>query len=61
MKNKSARPEVPTYKTIKEIVVVGTQKGGDKKQYMFLDKNKNECTRTFNDTIARFKRYAIST
>ncbi len=41
---------IPTYKTIKEIVVVGTEKGGDKRQYVFLDKNKKECERTFNQT-----------
>ncbi len=41
---------IPTYKTIKEIVVVGTEKGGDKRQYVFLDKNKNECERSFNQT-----------
>lgn len=41
---------LPTYKTIKEIVVTGTQRGGDKRQYVFLDKNKNECERSFNET-----------
>lgn len=41
---------IPTYKTIKEIVVKGTEMGGDKRQFVFLDKNKNECIRTFNQT-----------
>ncbi len=46
---------LPTYKTIKEIVVVGTKNGGDKRQYMFLDKNKNECVRSFNETWQEMK------
>ena len=45
-----ANVNLPTYKTIKEIVVTGTKKGGDKRQYMFLDKNKKECIRSFNET-----------
>lgn len=45
-----ANPNLPTYKTIKEIVVKGTQAGGDKRQYVFLDKNKQECERSFNQT-----------
>ena len=43
-------PNIPTYKTLKEIIVVGTEKGGDKKQFAFKDKNKVEQTRTFNQT-----------
>ncbi len=45
-------PDSPEFETIKEIVVVGTEKGGDKKQFVFLDKNKEECTRSFNQTWA---------
>ncbi len=41
---------LPTYQTIKEIVVKGTQAGGDKRQYVFLDKNKKQCERSFNQT-----------
>lgn len=41
---------IPEYGTIKEIVVKGTQMGGDKKQFVFLDKNKNECTRNYNQS-----------
>lgn len=41
---------IPTYKTIKEIVVSGTKSGADKRQYVFLDKNKKECERSFNQT-----------
>ncbi len=43
-------PDSPEFETIKEIVVKGTEKGGDKKQFVFLDKNKEECTKTFNQT-----------
>ena len=31
---------VSEYSTVKEIVVEGTAAGGDKKQFVFLDKNK---------------------
>lgn len=41
---------IPEYNTIKEIVVKGTKMGGDKKQFVFLDKDKKECQRTFNQT-----------
>lgn len=53
MKNKVSNmgdANIPTYKTLKEIIVKGTEVGGDKKQYVFLDKNKNECIRSFNQT-----------
>ncbi|MBQ7121577.1 MAG: AMP-binding protein [Clostridia bacterium] len=43
---------LPTYQTLKEIIVKGTEAGGDKRQYVFLDKNKKECIRSFNDTWA---------
>ncbi len=46
----AGNPNIPTYQTIKEIVVKGTEMGGDKRQYVFLDKNKNECERSFNQT-----------
>ena len=32
---------IPEYETIREIIVKGTAAGGDKKQFMFLDKHKN--------------------
>ncbi len=46
----AGNPNVPDYKTLKEIIVTGTKTGGDKKQYAFLDKNKQEQQRTFNET-----------
>lgn len=45
-----ARADIPEYTTVKEIVVKGTQAGGDKRQFVFLDKNKSECIRSFNQT-----------
>ncbi|MBQ4337946.1 MAG: AMP-binding protein [Clostridia bacterium] len=42
--------DVPDLKTLKEIIIYGTKKGGDKKQFAFLDANKKEDTRTFNQT-----------
>ena len=55
MKNKHSNmgnANLPTYNTLKEIIVTGTKAGGDKKQYVFLDKNKQECERSFNQTWA---------
>ncbi|MBQ6930840.1 MAG: AMP-binding protein [Clostridia bacterium] len=46
----AGNPNVPDYKTLKEIIVKGTESGGDMKQYAFTDKNKVEQTRTFNQT-----------
>ncbi len=43
-------PNIPTYSTLKEIIVKGTEMGGDHKQFAFLDKNKVEQSRTFNQT-----------
>lgn len=42
--------EITKLKTLKEIIVYGTKKGGDKRQFVFLDANKNEDERTFNQT-----------
>lgn len=53
MKKKNSNlgnPNIPSYSTLKEIIVKGTQSGGDMKQYAFLDKNKVEQSRTFNQT-----------
>ena len=47
---KMPNADSPTYSTVKEIVVTGVKKGGDKRQYVFLDKNKKECERSFNQT-----------
>ncbi len=41
---------IPNYETLKEIIVKGTQRGGDTRQYVFLDDNRNECERTYNET-----------
>ncbi len=48
----AANANSPTYSTVKEIVVTGAAKGGDKRQFVFLDKNKKECERSFNQTWA---------
>ncbi len=42
--------EISELKTLKDIIVYGTKKGGDKRQFVFLDANKNEDERTFNQT-----------
>ncbi len=46
----AGNPNVPDYKTLKEIIVTGTKSGGDKKQYAFKDKTGHEQQRTFNET-----------
>lgn len=42
--------EITALKTLKDIIVYGTKKGGDKRQFIFLDADKKECERTFNQT-----------
>ena len=42
--------EISQLKTLKDIIVYGTKKGGDKKQFTFLDADKKEDMRTFNQT-----------
>lgn len=42
--------EIKEIKTIKQIIEYGTKKSGDNLQYIFLDEEKNEHTRTFNQT-----------
>jgi len=41
-------PNIPDYSTLKEIIVTGTKRGGDKKMVMFLDKEKNMCELNYN-------------
>ncbi len=42
--------DIPQHDTIKDIILDGTKRGGDKKQFIYLDKNDVECTTTFNMT-----------
>ena len=48
--NREAFYDVPEYDTIKEIIINGVKKGGDKKQFIYLDKNETEHTTSFNMT-----------
>ena len=41
-------PDIPDYGTLKEIIVTGTKRGGDKKMVMYLDKEKNMCEMNYN-------------
>ena len=41
---------IPEYETIREIIVKGTAAGGDKKQFMFLDKHKNMQEINYNQS-----------
>ncbi len=45
--------EIPEYMTIREIIVKGTAAGGDKRQFMFLDKNKKLQQLNYNQTWER--------
>lgn len=42
---------IPELKTLKEIIQYGTDKGKDKKQFIYLDKNEVEHTKSFNDVM----------
>lgn len=42
--------EIQDIKTLKEIIIYGTKKGGDKTHFVFLDENKKEDRRTFNQS-----------
>ncbi|MBQ4626338.1 MAG: acyl--CoA ligase, partial [Clostridia bacterium] len=45
----AVKVNIPEYHTLKEIIVTGTQRGGDKRMVMFLDKNKNMCEKNYNE------------
>ena len=47
---------IPEYQTIREIIVKGTAAGGDKKQFMFLDQNKELKEINYNQTWKRISR-----
>lgn len=47
---------IPEYQTIREIIVKGTAAGGDKKQFMFLDRNKELKEINYNQTWKRISR-----
>lgn len=42
--------EIQDLKTLREIIEYGTKKGGDKRHFIFLDQNKKEDERTFNQS-----------
>ncbi len=42
--------EIKKFRTLKEIIEYGTKKGGDKRQFIFLDANKKVDERSFNQT-----------
>lgn len=41
-------PNIPDYSTLKEIIITGTKRGGDKKMVMYLDREKNMCEMNYN-------------
>lgn len=56
MKSNEMKIVSPEFETVKEIVVKGVEKGGDKRQYVFLDQHtKEECERSFNQTWAEIR------
>lgn len=55
-KHKNAvKVEIPEYQTIREIVLEGTKRGGDNKQFMFLDRNKQLQEINYNQTFYRIR------
>ena len=50
MHKNEVKAVIPEYETIREIVVKGTAAGGDRKQFMFLDKNKEMKEINYNQT-----------
>ena len=55
-KHKNAvKVEIPEYQTIREIVLEGTARGGDNKQFMFLDRKKQLQELNFNQTFYRIR------
>ena len=55
-KHKNAvKVEIPEYQTIREIVFEGTARGGNNKQFMFLDRNKQLQELNFNQTFYRIR------
>lgn len=41
-------PNIPNYSTLKEIIVTGTKRGGNKRMVMYLDREKNMCELNYN-------------
>ena len=55
-KHKNAvKVEIPEYQTIREIVFEGTARGGNNKQFMFLDRNKQLQECNYNETFYRIR------
>ncbi len=50
MKKKVKLANIPELNTVKEIILYGTEKGKDHKQFVFHDKKRVEHTKTFNMT-----------
>ena len=51
----AAKVEIPEYQTIREIVFEGTARGGNNKQFMFLDRNKQLQETNYNQTFYRIR------
>lgn len=51
----AVKVEIPEYQTIREIVLEGTARGGDNKQFMFLDRKKQLQEVNFNQTFYRIR------
>lgn len=51
----AVKVEIPEYQTIREIVFEGTARGGDNKQFMFLDRKKQLQEINYNQTFYRIR------
>lgn len=55
-KHKNAvKVEIPEYQTVREIILEGTARGGDNKQFMYLDRNKQLQEANYNQTFRKIR------
>ncbi len=51
----AVKVQIPEYQTVREIIFEGTARGGDNKQFMYLDRNKQLQEINYNQTFKRIR------
>ncbi len=51
----AVKVQIPEYQTVREIIFEGTARGGDNKQFMYLDRNKELQEINYNQTFKRIR------
>lgn len=51
----AAKVEIPEYQTVREIIFEGTARGGDNKQFMYLDRDKQLQESNYNQTFRKIR------